>query len=762
MVYNQKLFSVGDFDFRFQHLLVVGVLILSISISMVIRSTPASYGFELFEFDPFFNFRATDYIINNGSQAYFDWVDEKSWYPHGRDISSNSQVVLHFSTAFLYPIFGFGLSVYHFTILFPLVIGSITSIFVFAFVRVLGGTTAGLLSALIFSISVPIITRGLIGWFKSEPLGFFFGFLGLYLFVSGIKFNKGKISFIKLILSGLFLSLGLSAWGGILFFVVAIMIFYFAIPFIKKEKNFYIWSVPTMSISLILVSSIFERSSGLFFGNGLNALSFLIILPTVFVVVSEIIKKFSKEKYHIRNCIIFLVALITSGFAVISSGISVSLPAFRYLNAVNPFLTSEDPLTDSVSEHMTTQLSLSYSLLSVLIIFAVIGIWLIFTKKSTLLKNDMRIFILISSILAIYVSSAFVRLEVFASFAIIILGSIGLSILFKQTYEKSGKTYLKIIFSCVILILFIMPWTFPIENSQARWADFQPSILNGATSSNFSSDDWIVSMNWLKENTESDAVIAAWWDYGYWITALSDRTTLIDNATLSDFQIKKVAYAFTTNPEKAWHILNSDYKTDISESMDEETILKFEGQIESEFNEEYKKNNNGNECKIVTNSESKQLGILENWCNPVTKGLDADYVLIYVVGDRIPYDDQNNIYTLEGGGDESKKHWMTKISEQRVSTYVQADGITPTEKFMKNTLLGKLIPFSIATYVDPNSSINYNSYQNGLVPIYVEDLKFVNIDDPFFLVYASPSFYSDEPGPFGSVLIYKINSNYQG
>ena len=58
--------------------------------------------------------------------------------------------------------------------------------------------------------------------------------------------------------------------------------------------------------------------------------------------------------------------------------------------------------------------------------------------------------------------------------------------------------------------------------------------------------------------------------------------TLIDNATLSDFQIKKVAYAFTTNPEKAWHILNSDYKTDISKSMDEETILKFEGQIESE------------------------------------------------------------------------------------------------------------------------------------------------------------------------------------
>ena len=142
MVSNQKLFSVGDFDFRLQHLLVIGILILSFSVSMLIRSTPASYGFELFEFDPFFNFRATEYIVENGHDAYFDWMDEKSWHPFGRNISETSQVSLHIVTASLYPIFNFGLSLYDFTILFPLVIGSLTSILVFAFVRVIGGTTA--------------------------------------------------------------------------------------------------------------------------------------------------------------------------------------------------------------------------------------------------------------------------------------------------------------------------------------------------------------------------------------------------------------------------------------------------------------------------------------------------------------------------------------------------------------------------------------------------------------------------------------------
>ena len=761
MLSNQKLFSVGNFDFRLQHLLVIGVLALSVSTSMLLRAGPFSYGTELFEFDPFFNYRATEYIVNNGPEEYFNWIDEKTWHPFGRNVSENSQVTLHLTAAILYQTFGFGLSLYNFTIIFPLVIGSITSIAVFAFVRVLGGTTAGLLAALIFSISVPIFTRGLVGWFKSEPLGLFFAFLALYLFVSAIKFNKGKISFIKLIFSAFFLTLGVSSWGGILFFVVVIALYYFAIPFIKNEKSFSIWAIPTMSISLILFSLVFERTSTLLIGNtGLNALTLVIILPTIFVFVCELVKKFTNKKTHIRNCIIFLVSIVVSVVTLIASGISIGLPTFRYLNAVNPFLTTQDPLTDSVAEHMTVQLSLSFSFLSVFLIFGIIGMWFVFTKKPFSLKDNMRIFIIISGILAIYVSSAFVRLELFASFAIIIFGSIGVSMLLRQMYENSGKIFLKIIFSSVIVILFITPVILPYEDSWTEWGNFPPSIMNGATSNAIATDDWTASMKWLKENSSEDSVIAAWWDYGYWITTLSDRTTLIDNATVSDFQIKKVAYALTAQPDKAWNILSSDYNTDISESLGDKNVINFEGTLESEFVEQYKKTHNGNDCKIVTKSESDRLGTDENWCNPVTKGLDADFVIIYVSGNRMLYQDNINIYTLEGGGDESKKHWMVKISGQTVSKFVESDGISPTPYFMEKTTLGKLIPFSIATYVEPNTDRTFNNYFHGVVPIYVKDLKFTNIDDPFNLVYASPSFYTNETGPFGTVLIYKINHDY--
>ena len=755
MVSNQKLFSVGNFDFRLQHLLVIGVLALTVSIGMLIRSGPTAYGFELFEFDPFFNYRATEYILENGTDAYFNWIDEKSWHPFGRNVSETSQVTLHLTAASLYTIFNFGSSLYDFTILFPMVVGSLTAIAVFAFVRVLGGTTAGLFAALIFSISLPIFTRGLIGWFKSEPLGLFFAFIAMYLFVSGLKFNKGKISLIKLVTAGFFLSLGLSAWGGILLFVMPIVLFYFSLPFIKNKDNFIIWAAPVFSISVILFSLLFERTSTFIIGYA----GLAILLPTVFIILSVIVMKFSNERTKIRNCIILLISFIASGVGIFNSGM-IGLPSFRYLNAVNPFLTDQDSLTDSVAEHTTTSLSLSFTFLSVLIIFAVIGIWFLFSRKTINLKTDMRIFAIFTSILAIYVSSAFVRLELFASVGIIILGSIGLAILSQKIFEQNKQNLTKIIFPAVIIILFIIPVTMPENNSWLSWADFPPSILNGGSSfTQFTSDDWKDAMLWIKENTPEDAIVASWWDYGYWITTLSERTTLADNATLNDWQIKKIAYALITNPENSWHILSSDYTKDVSEYFGDENVIAWGGNSYSNWLSE---NEMRKDCKSVSATDAKSLGIEQTNCFPVGQGLDADYFVIYLVGERFYTQDSNiPLYTLEGGGDESKKTWFAAISNHQVSKYIQDDNITPTDYYMEESTLGMLTPFSIFKYVEPNTGRTFDQYQNGFIPVYVNHLKLKDPEtDPFYLVYASPSFYSQQPGPMSTVLIYKINHDY--
>ena len=46
------------------------------------------YGLVIHEFDPWFNFRATQYLADNGYDAFFKWFDHMSWYPLGRPVGT--------------------------------------------------------------------------------------------------------------------------------------------------------------------------------------------------------------------------------------------------------------------------------------------------------------------------------------------------------------------------------------------------------------------------------------------------------------------------------------------------------------------------------------------------------------------------------------------------------------------------------------------------------------------------------------------------
>ena len=250
---------------------------------------------------------------------------------------------------------------------------------------------------------------------------------------------------------------------------------------------------------------------------------------------------------------------------------------------------------------------------------------------------------------------------------------------------------------------------------------------------------------------------------GLWllVTTLSDRTTLADNATLINWQIQKIGFSLITTPENSWNILSSDHTEDISLYLGNDNVLAFGGQLESEFNQDYLEKH-GVPCKQIFKSEAQNLNVGEQSCNPITKGMDADYILIYLAGERFYTQDTNIMfYTLEGGGDESKKTWYAAISNHEVSKYIQDDNITPTDYFMENSTLGQLIPFSIFKYVEPNTGRTFDQYQNGFIPVYVNNLKFKDPEnDPFYLVYASPGFYNQQPGVMSTVLIYKINHDY--
>src|ERR671930_473473 len=99
---TKPLFRAGSFEFQTRHLILIAVLALAFTSALIMRFYPVKYGFYLNEFDPYFDYRATKYIIDHGLDAYWRWHDTMSWYPEGRDIAKSSQSGLHVTTAILY------------------------------------------------------------------------------------------------------------------------------------------------------------------------------------------------------------------------------------------------------------------------------------------------------------------------------------------------------------------------------------------------------------------------------------------------------------------------------------------------------------------------------------------------------------------------------------------------------------------------------------------------------------------------------------
>jgi dolichyl-diphosphooligosaccharide---protein glycosyltransferase len=70
-------------------------------------------------------------------------------------------------------------------------------------------------------------------------------------------------------------------------------------------------------------------------------------------------------------------------------------------------------------------------------------------------------------------------------------------------------------------------------------------------------DDYREAYAWLRQNAEPDAKILGWWDYGYQISALANRTVIVDNNTWNNTHIATVGRVLTSPEEEAWPILQS-------------------------------------------------------------------------------------------------------------------------------------------------------------------------------------------------------------
>lgn len=106
----------------------------------------------------------------------------------------------------------------------------------------------------------------------------------------------------------------------------------------------------------------------------------------------------------------------------------------------------------------------------------------------------------------------------------------------------------------MLLVLFAVHCTWVTSNAYSS-----PSIVLASYSSSGQRqiiDDFREAYYWLRKNTPEDARVMSWWDYGYQIAGMANRTTLVDNNTWNNSHIAMVGKAMSSNETEAYKIMN--------------------------------------------------------------------------------------------------------------------------------------------------------------------------------------------------------------
>jgi dolichyl-diphosphooligosaccharide---protein glycosyltransferase len=110
--------------------------------------------------------------------------------------------------------------------------------------------------------------------------------------------------------------------------------------------------------------------------------------------------------------------------------------------------------------------------------------------------------------------------------------------------EKRGSTEpslelrpFLVLFVIAMTVLFVLHSTWVIS-----YAYSSPSVVlaSGSGSNRYIIDDFREAYQWLRYNTPEDARVMSWWDYGYQIAGMANRTTLVDNNTWNNSHIALV------------------------------------------------------------------------------------------------------------------------------------------------------------------------------------------------------------------------------
>ncbi|UCH01937.1 MAG: hypothetical protein JSV20_08960 [Candidatus Bathyarchaeota archaeon] len=537
-------------------------LLLILFLSISIRLLPIKWGFTISEFDPYFNYDVTKYVVENGFSSWSEWYTYRAWYPFGRDIEYTSFPGIPFTGAFLYHFIsalGFSVTVMDVCIIFPVLMAALTCIVAYYFGKELGGIEVGLLSSLFLAINPAYIGRTNLGFYDTETVGIFATLLAFLLYLRSLKQeNKWYVSLFYAIMSGLSLGYVFSSWGASRYPFALLTLFTLILLIIKQYSRRLLISYSTlMGVGILIAVNI--PKLGFHFLKELEGIAVFGMFSLL--LMYEVAQRFESYKTKVIFITSFISLLGLLAVILWHFGF-ISLPLGKFMSVINPFERTTIPIVESVQEHRPATWSSFYYQFGILVFLAPLAMIFIFRK----LTNE-KIFLITYFLSTLYFAASMIRLTVIMAPAICALSALAIVELLKpfissviQKPEKKrrirrskrmGKGFSLLPIVCLFLLIL---WPL-VEGLDSAYAP--TTIASSSIPIRDQIDDWSEALIWMQNNTNlpEDTVVASWWDYGYWITVIAEKTTLADNGTINATQIAQIGRMFMSNETEALTIL---------------------------------------------------------------------------------------------------------------------------------------------------------------------------------------------------------------
>ncbi|KAE8367981.1 Oligosaccharyl transferase STT3 subunit-domain-containing protein [Aspergillus caelatus] len=535
------------------------------------------------EFDPWFNFRATKYLVQHGFESFWDWFDDRTWHPLGRVTGGTLYPGLMVTSGVIYHILRFltiPVDIRNICVLLAPAFSGLTAFAMYLLTCEMSiSPSAGLLAAAFMGITPGYISRSVAGSYDNEAIAIFLLVFTFFLWIKAVK--NGSIMWGAL--TALFYGYMVSAWGGYVFitnliplhvFVLLCMGRYSSRLYISYTTWYALGTLASMQIPFVGFLPI--RNS-----DHMSALGVFGLIQLV--AFADFVRGFIPGKQFQRLLTAMVIVVFGVAFAglvlLTVSGVIAPWSGRFYSLWDTGYAKIHIPIIASVSEHQPTAWPAFFFDLNLLIWLFPAGVYMCFRDL-----KDEHVFVIIYAVLASYFAGVMVRLMLTLTPIVCVAAALALSTILdtyvfasrgpspqsKAQDETSAEglrstrnpvvgisSYLSkaVVTSSVViyLLLFVAHCTWVTSNAYSS-----PSVVLASRmpdGSQFIIDDYREAYYWLRQNTPDNAKIMSWWDYGYQIGGMADRPTLVDNNTWNNTHIATVGKAMSSREEVSYPIL---------------------------------------------------------------------------------------------------------------------------------------------------------------------------------------------------------------